>query len=93
MIDIYSLSTNELVAKLRSGDISSVEVCNAYIDRINKYEKDVKAWSFLDKKILLEKAEEAFVPSVKNDESETESDEGKTQESVDNDLEIKEPTK
>ena len=41
----------------------------------------------------LEKAEEAFVPSVKNDESETESDEGKTQESVDNDLEIKEPTK
>ena len=61
MIDIYLLSTNELVAKLRSGDISSVEVCNAYIDRINKYEKDVKAWSFLDKKNLLEKAEEADV--------------------------------
>ena len=61
MIDIYSLSTNELVAKLRSGDISSVEVCNAYIDRINKHEKDVKAWSFLDKKNLLEKAEEADV--------------------------------
>ena len=55
MIDIYSLSTNELVAKLRSGDISSVEVCNAYIDRINKYEKEVKAWAFLDKKNLLEK--------------------------------------
>ena len=61
MIDIYSLSTNELVAKLRSGDISSVEVCNAYIDRINKYEKEVKAWAFLDKKNLLEKAEEADV--------------------------------
>ena len=61
MIDIYSLSTNELVAKLRSGDVSSVEVCNAYIDRVNKYEKDVKAWSFLDKKNLLEKAEEADV--------------------------------
>jgi Asp-tRNA(Asn)/Glu-tRNA(Gln) amidotransferase A subunit family amidase len=61
MIDIYSLSTNELVVKLRSGDVSSVEVCNAYIDRINKYEKDVKAWSFLDKKNLLEKAAEADV--------------------------------
>ena len=35
------------------------EVCKAYIERINKFEKEVKAWSFLDKKILLEKAEEA----------------------------------
>jgi Asp-tRNA(Asn)/Glu-tRNA(Gln) amidotransferase A subunit family amidase len=59
MIDIFSISTNELVAKIRSGDISSVEVCKAYLERIKKYEKDVKAWSFLDKKILLEKAEEA----------------------------------
>ena len=59
MIDIFSISTNELVAKMRSGDISSVEVCKAYLERIKKYEKDVKAWSFLDKKNLLEKAEEA----------------------------------
>jgi Asp-tRNA(Asn)/Glu-tRNA(Gln) amidotransferase A subunit family amidase len=59
MIDIFSISTNELVAKIRSGDISSVDVCKAYLERIKKYEKDVKAWSFLDKKNLLEKAEEA----------------------------------
>jgi len=59
MIDIFSLSTNELVAKMREGQVSSVEVCKAYIERINKFEKDVKAWNFLDKKILLEKAEEA----------------------------------
>ena len=59
MIDIFSISTNELVAKMRSGDISSVEVCKVYLERIKKYEKDVKAWSFLDKKNLLEKAEEA----------------------------------
>jgi Asp-tRNA(Asn)/Glu-tRNA(Gln) amidotransferase A subunit family amidase len=59
MIDIFSISTNELVAKMRNGDISSVEVCIAYLERIKKYEKDVKAWSFLDKKNLLEKAEEA----------------------------------
>ena len=59
MTDIFSISTNELVAKMREGQISSVEVCKAYIERINKFEKDVKAWNFIDKKILLEKAEEA----------------------------------
>ena len=59
MIDIFSISTNELVAKMREGQISSVEVCKAYIERVKKFEKDVKAWNFLDKKILLEKAEEA----------------------------------
>ena len=59
MLDIFSITTNELVAKMREGQISSIEVCKAYIERINKFDKDVKAWSFLDKKILLEKAEEA----------------------------------
>ena len=59
MIDIATLNANELVSKLRSGDISSVELCKAYIKRIEKFEKDVQAWAFIDKKILLEKAEEA----------------------------------
>ena len=59
MIDIFSLSTNELVTKMREGQISSVEVCKIYIERISKFEKNVKAWNFFDKKILLEKAEEA----------------------------------
>ena len=59
MINIFTLSTNELVAKMREGQISSVEVCKAYVARIDKFEKDVKAWNFFDKKTLLEKAEEA----------------------------------
>ena len=59
MTNILSISTNELVAKIREGEISSVEVCKAYINRIDKFEKDVKAWNFFDKKSLLEKAEEA----------------------------------
>ena len=59
MIDIASLNANELVTKLKSGDLSSVELCKLYIKRIDEFEKDVQAWSFLDKKILLEKAEEA----------------------------------
>ena len=61
MTEILSLSTNELVKQMRDGQISSGEVCKAYIERINKFEKDVKAWAFLDKKNLLEKAEEADV--------------------------------
>ena len=59
MIDIFSLTTNKLVEKLRLGEISSVEVCTLYIERIEKFEKDVLAWENFDKKKLLEKAEEA----------------------------------
>ena len=59
MIDIFSLTANKLVEKIKGGEISSVEVCTQYIDRIKKFEKDVKAWAYFDKKELLEKAEEA----------------------------------
>jgi len=59
MIDIFSLSVEELASKIRDAQITSVEVCEKYIERINKFEKDVKAWAHLDKKILLEKASEA----------------------------------
>ena len=58
MEHIISLSANQLVEKLKSGEISCVDVCKAYIERINKFEKDVQAWAFFDKKLLLEKAKE-----------------------------------
>ena len=57
MTNIFS-TANEIVGKLKTGDISCVDLCKAYIDRIEKFEKDVKAWAFFDKKLLLEKAEE-----------------------------------
>ena len=59
MIDILSLKVEEIVAKIKDAQLTSVEVCQKYIERINKFEKDVKAWVHLDKKLLLEKAEEA----------------------------------
>ena len=59
MIDVSTLTANELVSKLQSGEISSVELCNKYLERIKKFEKDVQAWAHLDKTLLLEKAEEA----------------------------------
>ena len=57
MIDVTSLSAHELSQKLHSGEISSVDLCTAYLDRIKKFEKDVQAWQFIDKKLLIEKAE------------------------------------
>ena len=59
MIDVTSLSAYELSQKLHSGEISSVDLCTAYLDRVKKFEKDVQAWQFIDKKLLIEKAEEA----------------------------------
>ena len=59
MIEVTSLSAYELSQKLHSGEISSVDLCTAYLDRIKKFEKDVQAWQFIDKKLLIEKAEEA----------------------------------
>ena len=59
MTDIFSLSLEELASKLKDAQFSSVEVCEKYIERINKFEKDVKAWAHFDKKVLLEKAANA----------------------------------
>ena len=59
MTDIFSLSLVDLAEKIKNGHLSSVEVCQTYIDRIKKFEKDIKAWAHFDKKVLLEKATEA----------------------------------
>ena len=59
MKEIFSLSLEDLAKKIKDAQISSVEVCETYIERINKFEKDVKAWAHFDKKVLLEKAAEA----------------------------------
>ena len=59
MTDIFSLSLEELAAQIKDAQLTSVDVCKKYIERINKFEKDVKAWAHFDKKVLLEKAAEA----------------------------------
>tara|TARA_B100001142_G_C13741825_1_gene425791 strand:+ start:162 stop:452 length:291 start_codon:yes stop_codon:yes gene_type:complete len=59
MIDIFSLSVEEMASKIKDGQLTSVEVCKKYIERINEFEKDIKAWAHFDKKMLLEKAADA----------------------------------
>ena len=56
MIHIFSLSVEEMASKIKEGQLTSVEVCEKYIERINKFEKDIKARAYFDKKVLLEKA-------------------------------------
>ena len=57
MSDLFSLSVHEIANKIKDGKLTSVEICKSYIDQINKFEKDIKAWVHFDKKLLLEKAE------------------------------------
>ena len=59
MSEIFSLSVEELATKIKNAQITSVEVCQHYIERIKKFDKDIKAWAYFDKKLLLEKASEA----------------------------------
>jgi len=61
MMDIFNLTITELAHQLREGQISSVDACLQYIERIEKFEKDVKAWAHFSKKLLLEKALDADV--------------------------------
>ncbi|GIS76936.1 MAG: hypothetical protein CM1200mP13_02950 [Candidatus Pelagibacterales bacterium] len=49
MIDIFSLKAEELALKIKDSQLTSVEICEKYIERINKFEKDVKAWAILKK--------------------------------------------
>ena len=59
MSNLFSLKVSEIADKIRNSDLNSVDLCKSYIEQINKFEKDVKAWAYIDKKLLLEKAEEA----------------------------------
>ena len=59
MTNIFSLPVHQLAEKIKKSELSSTELCKNYIEQIDKFEKDVKAWVHLDKKLLLEKADEA----------------------------------
>ena len=59
MNEIFSQSVEKLALKIKNSELTSVELCEKYIERIYEFEKEVKAWAFFDKKILLEKAKEA----------------------------------
>ena len=59
MSNLYTLNVEQISNQIKEGKISSREVCEIFIERINKFEKDIKAWAHFDKKLLLSKADEA----------------------------------
>ena len=60
MSSVFSLKVYEIADKIRNSELTSVDLCKSYIDQINKFEKEIRAWAHFDKKLLLEKAEEAI---------------------------------
>ena len=59
MSNLYTLNVEQIANQIKEGKISSREVCEIFIERINKFEKDIKAWAHFDKKLILSKADEA----------------------------------
>ena len=41
MIDIFSLSVEELATKIKDAQITSVDVCNKYIERLGDLQKKI----------------------------------------------------
>ena len=56
MSEIFSHSVESLVLKIKNSELTSVELCEKYIERIDEFEKEVKAWAFFDKKIFTRKS-------------------------------------
>ena len=59
MNNIFSTPVSELVNQVKEGKITPIEICKLYIDRVEEFEKDIKAWAYFDKNLLIEKAEAA----------------------------------
>ena len=57
-MDVFSQTVNQLSKKIKDAQLTSVDLCKAYIERIKKFEKNICAWAHFDEKVLLEKAEE-----------------------------------
>jgi len=56
MTDILSSKVEDIVSRIKDAQLTSVEVCESYIERIKKFEKDVKAWVYFDKKTFIGKS-------------------------------------
>ena len=58
-MDVFKLNVKQLATKIKDAELTSVDLCKAYIDRIKKFEKDIHAWAHFDEKVLIEKAQES----------------------------------
>ena len=53
---LSNLTAVNIVQSLKKGEFTCEELVANYIDHINKYEKNVKAWEFFDETLILQQA-------------------------------------
>ncbi len=56
MTDIFSLKVEDIVSKIKDAQLTSVEVCQKYIERIDKFEKVIFEREFSLCLIIYQKA-------------------------------------
>jgi Asp-tRNA(Asn)/Glu-tRNA(Gln) amidotransferase A subunit family amidase len=59
LTDLHLLSATDAARSIREGSISSVELVQACLARINEVDKNVQAWAFLDSECALKQANAA----------------------------------
>ena len=45
---LLNLSAQQLLKKLKNKQLTSVELCKAYINQKKKYDKNIQAWEFFN---------------------------------------------
>ncbi len=68
-MNLVSLTISEAQKKLRKKEISSIELTNAYLDRIEKYDSKINSFVTVTREEALENAKEADKKLAKNDNS------------------------
>lgn len=68
-MNLVSLTISEAQKKLRKKEISSVELTNAYLDRIEKYDSQINSFVTVTREEALKNAKEADKKLAKNDNS------------------------
>ena len=58
-IDSVHLGAREAAEAIRTGKVSSVEMIQAYLNRIEQFDEEIHAWAHLDANLALEQARQA----------------------------------
>ena len=58
-MELCFLDAHDLSKKIKKGEISCAELMESCLKRVEKFEPEVKAWAYLDKEYLVNRAKEA----------------------------------
>jgi len=55
--EIYTLSASEIVNRIKSKELSVLDLASVFVSRINKVESRMKAWAYFDERKFIKQAE------------------------------------